>query len=147
MAKGFTGDIGALGNLAENLRRLTEVPSRAARAACEDIKAAIEKQFDEGKDPYGRPWKPLARSTIARGRTPPPLTDTGDMRDSIEVKPMAGAGISITIGVDYASYHQTGTSRMPARKILPEGNDMPPEWEEAIGRAMLEAFERTGKGS
>ncbi|GAC1536344.1 MAG: hypothetical protein NVS3B10_00180 [Polyangiales bacterium] len=67
------------------------------------------------------------------------------MRDSIDVRPMRGAGIAITIGDDKAIFHQSGTSRMPARKILPEGA-MPDTWERALADAAEAAFERTMKG-
>jgi phage gpG-like protein len=55
---------------------------------------------------------------------------------------MAGAGISITIDAEYAQFHQTGTARMPARPILPDGDTMPDEWERAIDDAMENAFDR-----
>jgi hypothetical protein len=75
------------------LRALAEVPSRAAKAASESIATLILDGFDAGTDPYGRPWAPLRPYTLAKGRFPPPLTDSGAMRDSVDVRPTAGAGI------------------------------------------------------
>lgn len=146
MAKGFRGDLDGLRKLAANMRKLAKVPSRASRAASEKIAEAIQEQFDAGVDPYGEPWAPLAPSTLERKRGPGILDETGAMRESIEVSPMAGAGIKVTVGTDYAQFHQTGTSRMPARKILPDESGLPDTWERAIEDAVDEAFERTIAG-
>lgn len=133
----WRGNISALGQLANNIGKLATVPSRAARDASAGIARLIDQQFANGTDPYGKPWKPLAQSTRDRGRFPPPLTDTRDMRDSVAVKPSAGAGITVTIGAPYAGFHQTGAPRanMPARKILPEG-PMPKPWQAALAKAV-----------
>lgn len=145
MAKGFKGDLAGLRELAENLRKLGGVPSRASRAASEKIAEVIQDQFDAGVDPYGEPWAPLAPSTLERKQGPGILDETGAMRESIDVSPMSGAGVKVTIGEDYARFHQEGTSRMPARKILPE-EELPDTWARAIEDAVDEAFEKTLAG-
>lgn len=137
---GWDGDISRMGRLAENIGKLAGVPSRASRRVAQELRPLIQEQFDEGADPYGRSWKPLAPSTIDRGRFPPPLTDTGEMRDGIRVQPMRGAGVSITIPHP-AQCHQTGwigpQGTGPARPILP-GRGMPPRWQEVIDVAILD---------
>jgi hypothetical protein len=127
--------------LASALHGLQRVPSQAARQAAADIAGLLEQQFDEGRDPYGNAWAELAESTLAKGRTPPPLTDSGAMRASTDVAPSAGAGLTITLGAAYATYHQTGTANMPARPILPE-DELPPEWLDMIANAVQEAVSR-----
>jgi hypothetical protein len=52
---------------------------------------------------------------------------------------MSGAGISISVGTDYASFHQVGTRYMPQRRILPDGA-LPAEWQAAIKVAIENAF-------
>lgn len=136
----WTGDISELGRLAENLEKLSRVPSRAARKASEGIAEAIEAQFDAGVDPYGKAWAPLKPATLDKGRSPPPLTDSHDMRDSIEVRPARSAGIRITIGSEYAGFHQAGTRFMAQRPILPQG-PMPKTWTAAIDEALDVEFE------
>jgi phage gpG-like protein len=136
----WVGDLSELGRLADNLDRLSRVPSRAARKACDGIAEAIEEQFDSGSDSYGKPWADLKPSTIDKGRSPPPLTDSGDMRDSIEVRPAKSAGIQITIGAEYAGFHQAGTSIMAQRTILPVG-PLPKTWTRAIDEALDLEFE------
>lgn len=131
MADGSRG----FNRLADHYRTLAEVPSQVSREAAESIKASIELQFDQGCDPYGNPWLPLAPSTIARGRFPPPLTDSHDLRDSITVTPMSGSGIQIDVGEDYGIYHQK------TRPILPEA-EMPLPWKEAIQKSFDNSVKR-----
>jgi phage gpG-like protein len=110
---------------------LARVPSRAARKIAHAIDLEIQKGFDRGVDPYGRSWAPLAPATLAKGRTPPPLTDTWKGRASVEVKPTRGAGVAITVGTQYMKFHQTGARkgrwRLPARPFLPT-NVLPKAW-------------------
>lgn len=133
----LTGDLGRMGKLAANLRKLSSVPSQVSAGAAESIKELIEEEFDAGRDTYGKTWAPLAPATLAKGRTPPPLSDAEAMRDSLDVSPMPGAGISITID-DPAGIHQTGAKRgnwvMPARPVLPD-RTFPKAWTDAIAEA------------
>ena len=131
--------MGSFANLKKMIAGLGSIPSQIARDASEGIAQAIQDEFDAGTDPFGTAWAPLKKSTIAKGRTPPPLTDTSDMRDGIEVKPMRGAGISVTIP-DPGVHHQYGTRDMPARPIFPD--HMPDTWQRAISDAADDAFAR-----
>lgn len=130
--------------LMSNLAELESVPSRVATAAAAKIKASIDDQFSRGEDPYGVAWKALRPATLAKGRTPPPLTASGALRDSIRVTPKQGAGIEITIGVPYAGFHQTGTKNMVPRSILPDGSELPDEWTDAIEESFHDAVRRAG---
>jgi len=136
------GDFAALERLAANLAELGQVPSRAAASAADELGAIVQMQFDAGVDPYGDAWAPLAESTIAKGRDEPPLTDSGSMASGIQVRPARGAGIEFTVEAEYAQFHQTGTRNMPARKILPDGDELPPHWDEVIERSVNDAFEK-----
>lgn len=139
------GDLSAMGHLIDRLHDLANVPSRAAKRISEGISEAIQHEFDAGEDPYGRPWKRLAQTTLDTGRTPPPLTDTRGMRDSLDVRPLRGAGVGITIAHP-AGPHQTGWSGPqgsgPARPILPNRATMPIAWDEVIEAAVTEEFKR-----
>lgn len=141
---GFTIDLAAMGRLEENIGKLAGVPSRASARVARDIGNAIDGQFGSATDPYGRPWKPHAPATEERWGAHPVLQLTQAMRSSVDVRPMAGAGVSITIDHP-AGVHQTGWSGPqgsgPARPILP-GEAMPPKWTEAIEAAVNEEFEK-----
>lgn len=132
---GFSGNMSGLGQLERNIGRLASVPSRVAGPASASIASLIQHQFDTGTDPYGRPWAPLRPATLRRGRHAPPLTDTGKMRHGITVAPAQGAGIAVSFADPVpAGFHQEGTTKMVARKILPEGT-LPATWNAAIATA------------
>ena len=131
-----------MGRLAENIGKLAGVPARAAKRVSKEIAKLLEEEFDAGADPYGNSWAPLAPATLDKGRSPPPLTDLGEMRRGMHVAPMRGAGVSITIPHP-AQVHQTGWNGPqgsgPARPILP-GRQMPPRWKEVIDAAIADEF-------
>jgi phage gpG-like protein len=137
----FTGDISKLGLVSANLAKLASVPSQVAGDASEGIAQEIRNEFDAGTDPYGRAWAALQAATLAKGRTPPPLTDSGDTIDSLEVKPSAGAGITIEFGTEYAGFHQVGTVDMVARPPLPIGG-FPSSWSKVISDAASARIEK-----
>jgi hypothetical protein len=136
----LSGDFQRLGQLGRNLETLVRVPSRVAGAVAPRIARAIDREFTTGRDPYGRPWAPLRPSTIAKGRKPPPLTHTREMRDGLSVKPMPAAGIAITFAKEIpAIFHQKGTRYMARREILPT-NVLPREWNQILGEESRRAF-------
>lgn len=137
----MTAASAALSTITRALNELSRVPSRAAAGACTRIEGLIQREFDAGTDPYDNAWAPLSPATVALGRSDPPLTDSGALRD-IKVTPARGSGINVALGEDYGAFHQTGTRNMPARPILPTG-PLPTSWREAIDEAMTEAFSKT----
>lgn len=146
------GDMRKMGDLADRLGELASVPSRASRAAADGINEALRDQFEDGVDPYGKAWAPLAPRTLAKHGEPPLQGEfgdrPGDMAEGTIARPARGAGIEIEVPFP-GGIHQTGASAgpwsMPARKILPEGEELPPAWDEAISEALDEAFEKGGK--
>lgn len=122
---------------------LGTIPSRVAADAAEKIAHLIASQFQQGQDPYGNPWAPLRPATLAKGRRPPPLTDTGAMSSGIVVRPLRGAGIEIQASsTPYAHFHQTGTKHMAERSILPDGGELPGEWDAAIEGALTSSVKK-----
>lgn len=142
----WNGDLSRMGDLADRVADLATVPSRAARAVAFEVEGFMQAEFDDGRDPYGDAWDPLAEATLDRGRTPPPLDDTGAMRSSLRVRPMRGAGISVTIDHP-AAPHQTGwvgpQGEGPARPILPARGELPEAWQGAIEDAVTREARRS----
>ena len=134
----------ALKTIALSLRQLSRVPAQASEDASTKIAGLIQQGFDRGVDPYGRPWAPLKASTLAKGRTPPPLTDTRELRKA-EVKPAKGAGVSVKLGAQYGAFHQVGFhvhgKPVPARPPLP-AHGLPKEWNAAIRESVEDAAEK-----
>lgn len=119
--------------IGEAIARLRQVPDAiqsGIEASAPLLADRISAGFDSGTDPYGRPWAPLSPRTLAKGRTPPPLTDTGAMRDAITV---TGDGYSVAIYSpdEKSSWHQEGDGApgqdLPARPFLPE-SELPDTW-------------------
>lgn len=128
------------------MARLARVPSQTAGRAAPAIAHLIDQEFTTGRDPYGRAWAPLKQSTLAKGRRPPPLTDTGAMRAGVDVKPMQGAGIAITFANAVpAVFHQGGTRKMVARPPLP-GGTFPATWARALETAGTAEITKTVRG-
>jgi len=124
------------------LRKLATVPSQVAPEVSRNIRKQIFKDFSAGTDPYGKPHKPLAESTKARGRHEPALLDTKRGRNSIRVFPMQGGGVAITVGTDYMWRHQMGAGP-PARYFIPIGT-LPKTywaiWQKALDRQIKRHF-------
>lgn len=139
----LTGNFSQLERMQERLAELAEVPSRAARATASRLEELMQEEFDRGADPYEEPWTPLAPTTLAKPRHPPPLTDSSDMRDSLRARPLAGAGVGMTIDHP-AGPHQTGWTGPqgsgPARPILPARGELPDGWIEVLEEESARAF-------
>lgn len=125
------------------LRQLARVPSKVAPEVARRIRADLMRRFAAGEDPYRRKWAPLKPATLAKGRRPPPLTDTGRGKRGIRVSPARGAGVRITSSVGYMRHHMRATSNRAARKFLPEGR-LPAAWSkiwrEALARRASEVL-------
>ncbi len=128
------------------LRSLVDVPSQIARPLSDGIAKFIDQGFSAGTDPYGRAWAPLRPRTLAKGRHPPPLTDTGAGRESVTVRPAQGGGVTVRVGVPYMGIHQHGDPpRMVAREILPV-NTLPKPWRALWQSLLTDATKRRLSG-
>ncbi len=124
------------------LAKLASVPSAIAPSVARKINRELRRQFDQGVDPYGKPWAALRPRTLAKGRHPPPLTDTHAGRDSVRAKAGSGAGVQITVDVPYMGIHQNGDPpRMVARKFLPE-RALPKAWKEIWELELIRATKK-----
>jgi hypothetical protein len=130
---------------ASAIRALAGVPSRASKPAAEAIRGLIQLQFAEARDPYGRPWKKLAASTIRRKGHSTINVETGATRDDVTVRPTSGAGVEVVFTTPYAIYIQR------VRPIFPYAF-LPRAWDQALTiaverervRALAESGARDG---
>lgn len=129
------------------LERLIEGLEQLATSGTEDIAAELEPEFQqvvddqyaEGRGPDGEAWARLKRS----GR-PSHLQDTLAM--SSASKALKGVkGVTVTIPSP-ANFHQAGTSRMEARKLVPDGEPLPGRWGEAARETSVAVIVQTLKG-
>lgn len=122
--------------------KLGGLPRRLAVAAAPRITALQRAQFTAGTDPYGRPWKLLAKATIRRGRRNPPLTDgTKALRDGTKTTALSGSRIGLRHRVEagYGVHHQHGAPRsnLPKREILPT-KGLPETWRKVLDETAAE---------
>ena len=138
MAKLFTIDVSPL---RAKLRAIGSVAA-ARMAARSGANAAVQQvglAFRTEGAHYGAKWAPRKASTV-KARTPKPiLRDTGTLMKSFFVADGGGDAFAVATPVRYAKYHETGTSEMPARPVMPfdkDGNPRSPAVERAVRRAM-----------
>jgi hypothetical protein len=106
----------------------------------EAFKGPMESFMNEQWATKGRgQWPPLAQATLDRkaGRYSPwPLIRTEELFNSIsdpgQAMRIMGDSAEWATDVDYAGYHQDGTSHMPARQIIPD--PFPVEWRQELER-------------
>lgn len=83
----------------------------------------IDAGFRKEVDPYNKKWQPLSPATISekerKGYPLKILTRTGKMRSSVRYI-VKGRSVQIIVDSSYATFHQTGTRKMPKRQILPD---------------------------
>ena len=153
MAKLFTIDVSPL---RAKLRAIGSVAA-ARMAARSGANAAVQQvglAFRTEGAHYGAKWAPRAASTVkalsarrrkkngklGKARTPKPiLRDTGTLMKSFFVADGGGDSFAVATPVRYAKYHESGTSKMPARPVMPfdkDGNPRSPAVERAVRRAM-----------
>lgn len=118
------------------LDRIGDLPRQLAVAAAPEITKLQKAQFTNGTDPYGRPWQPLAESTLKKGRTEPPLTDTKALRDGTDTVPVVGGRIALShrVAAPYGIYHDSPrprSSNLPRRMILPS-EGLPKAWSDVL---------------
>jgi phage gpG-like protein len=130
-----------------------ELARRLAAAATKQL----ADQFRSSRDPYGNAWKPVfrnrardrrGRASARGGRGDKPLIDTGRLRAAALAPPVvSGPMVSVSINVEYASYHQEGTSRIARRQIVPDkAGGLGAIWSAAFERETRAAVNDVMKG-
>lgn len=124
------------GQFARALRELSRVPAEIAAPVARAVTADMRRNFRSGVDPYQRAYAPLEPASLKRGRRPPPLRKYAR---AASARPLAGAGLSLVIDHPQAGFHQTGTSVMAKRIVLPDGS-LPKAWTAIIRREFQRAL-------
>lgn len=113
--------------LGKKLHKVAEGRWRRALMSnvAEEVIELVREGFERESDPYGAKWAGL------KSRSGRILQDTGGLRTSFHRKSLSDTETTVGAGKSYARYHQDGTKRMPARKMVPDG-DIPGEWRSRI---------------
>lgn len=133
-----------LDRLIAALESTEKLQTRINKETAKAIEVELRKQYETGTDPDGNPYSPLAPSTLARGRTPPPLTDKGIMKANTKVfSTPKGWRIDVKRpgkNPNVPKFHQDGTAKMPARPIVPPAGKVPARWATVIQQVCLTAI-------
>jgi len=131
-----------MARVAETIEALTRIPSQQSAAAAKRLYKVLVDQYLRQCDPYGKPWKKLAPSTVkAKGHAVIGIGKNRAMLPRMQVAPMSGAGVGVTFGADYAAYFNR------RRALLPVGDNIPPTWRAAIEGPLNEAATAAGRAA
>jgi len=130
------GDFNRLTSLIEQARLIASVQFRmnVLKNLAEAARTEIVLGFATSTDPYGNRWAPLKAKPGSRRYGGQPLRDRGILQNSFNVEPTA-TGILIR-AVIYAGFHQYGTRRMVARRMVPVDNNLGPRWRRSFYRVI-----------
>lgn len=132
-----TGDFAKLGRLISKLEQAGrgDALKELSRNLAEEAIELVREGFSKEQDPYGAAWAPLK---VRSGRI---LQDTGQLRSSFKVSRVSASGFRVSASKAYAAYHQSGTARMVARRMVPDGS-LPALWRAQFAAAARD-FMRT----
>lgn len=149
------------GMVQENLNRMAargQHTGTLMRSIGADVKARVQMGFNDGSDPYGKPWVAL------KSRQGQPLRDTGALMNSIGIVSVSDSHVKVGTGLAYAAPHQHGAKLpalivpkhkkalafggrvvksvkggvIPPRPFLPtSGGGLPALWERSIAQATI----------
>lgn len=147
------------GNAARKLDQLREIlggrrPDRVTTAIRDALLRRAGASFDTKTAPNGKRWRDWAKSTAAGKALVPGaspykpgpvslLEETGAMRASLFAKTVRGR-VEIGFNAPYASFHETGTRNMPARRVLTDdGKTLARSHRISAGIAAKKAIDKT----
>lgn len=119
-------------NALAQLTQRTQHLQPSFNAIGETIKNNVLFGFRDEKSPDGINWQALSPQTIKRRRNNSDkiLNDTGRLKDSF-AHVATNSHVEITTDVEYAPFHQFGTSKFVARPFFPSST-LPQEWERDV---------------
>jgi phage gpG-like protein len=120
----LTGDFGALARWERQLGQIASprVAFEIADGMADAALGLVAETFGREADPFGNRWKPRKHDTgrpLLRGKTSRLVTWRKQFVNQ--------HGYRIASAAPYAKFHQDGTKRMPARRMVPNGR-LPAKW-------------------
>lgn len=140
----MAGSRGGFRAFARRISTADEALLRAAQEIRKQVLILIDEGFRDKVNPVGQKWKPRKpwyAAYLARGGKPYPLMNkTLKLRHGFWVK-VNKAGPKVVIGNDtpYTGFHQDGTRKMDARKMVPDKR-LSPKWRARINKVLDKAL-------
>lgn len=124
----------SLADIERQLKGITDgrVQRKMTGALAREVRADIKRAFDTETAPSGVRWKPLRHPRPGRI-----LHKSGETRRTATRILLFGKSIRVQLS-PWGGFHQSGTSRIPARPFIPT-DPLPPATLARYTRAMLEA--------
>jgi phage gpG-like protein len=136
-------DTDGLGRVSRRITRLM-ANARDMQPAMEEIADDFARDNARRFAAQGPGWAPLTASTIRSRRYPgkPILSQTEALKNSLTSRPLGVERITnnnavLGTNVPYAGFHQSGTSRMPARRIVEIDGGRRVRWKFIIAKRFL----------
>lgn len=108
--------------------------TEVSEAAAKGLNEVVQAEYEQGKGPDGQAWANKADGT------PSHLKKSGDMRRDTQVLPGV-KGVTVRVPRP-GGFHQAGTDRMQARKLVPDGEPLPASWEKSLEEATRQVITR-----
>jgi len=122
----ITGSDAQINRWINGLNSTPGLMKQVSHSMAEETITLVSQGFRKQQDPYGGKW--ASRKSGGGGAI---LVDTGALRNSFHVSGVGSSGFTVSSGVAYSEYHQSGTSRMVARRMVPDSGDIPGKWSKA----------------
>lgn len=121
----LTGDFTTLDRWAKQLGQLSsqKLMFQVADEMADATLGLVAQGFAEERDPYGKAWAPKKHPDgrmVLRGKTGRLIR--------FRKGAVSPRGFRCDMGAPYGVFHQRGTSRMRARRMLPVNGRLPPIW-------------------
>jgi phage gpG-like protein len=127
------GDFAGLQAIAGKLAAMPEHLPALAKAIGDEAIDLVKQGFADRTDPYGAQWADKADGSACFLVGP-----TGNLKDGWHTKEISASQVVIGPAVYYGAFHQGGTRKMKARKMVPDDGNIPATWEATIEEAATE---------
>jgi hypothetical protein len=133
----LTGDFQTLERWAKEIGALGSAKTmfRVADEMADATLGLVAQGFAQERDPYGKAWAPKKRPDgrgILRGKSGKLIR--------FKKGSVSQRGFRCDMGAPYGAYHQSGTSRMKARRMVPVNGRLPRSWAREYREIYIQAM-------
>ncbi len=139
-----------LNSLTEDFKRIDY--TKALNAVYEVQRKKVSRNFLTQSDAAGKPWDPLRPSTVAKKGHSRILVDSARMVLSVtrpahgdQIKDISGRAPAFLVygtSVEWAGFHQDGTSKIPQREFLAIDDETVDKMADVVADAIVEELKR-----
>ena len=111
----------------------TKATTKVKKAFRNYLIEKIQQNFSNSSEADGTPWAKL------KYRVGKPLILTGAMRRSVKSRNTQN-GVSVFTNIYYAGWQNYGTNKIPARRFIPNDNEIPEEWVNDMKQMIINGY-------